>query len=554
MPSVNILIKNGIVMDGQGNPWFHADVAIEGKKISRIGVQSGVAADRIIDAQGMAVAPGFVDIHNHSDVPLLVSGRAESMVRQGVTTMLTCNCGSSPFPLFGEALERAKKEYRSQYDLDVDWSSIEKYEDRLRRQGISINEGLQVGHGNLRGLVMGYENRAATGRELNEMKQLVADHMEAGCFGMSTGMGYSPGMFADSQEIIELCKVVAKYGGIYTTHVRAAYTFPRNLEEALEIGEKAGLPVEMAHIGSSTCQRNNWGRARSVTLNIVEAARARGVDFTADLYPYTVSGGGLSMYVPQWAQEGGTSKMLERLSDPSIRKKIREDEELQRILLTRDWSQLLIYHLSNPENKVYEGKTVSEIAKMRGMEPFDAACDLLIEENGHVGFMGFFGLEEDVRTLMKHEAVMIGSDGSALQPTGVLGRGNAHPRNYGTFARVIETYVGGGVLSLPEAVHKMSGMPAWRLGLNDRGIIRPGAYADIVIFNPSLVKEKYNLTAPRGFPDGIPYVIVNGVVTVDQGTHTGAMSGEILHRPSHSFFQMTDYGTDNKSGKWPVFL
>ena len=530
MQSLDILIKNGLVIDGCGNPWFHADVGIEGKKITRLGNLMNAKSERTIDAKDMIVAPGFVDIHNHSDVPILVSGRAESMVHQGVTTMLTCNCGGSPFPLYGEALEHAKIEYKKQYNLKVDWSTVGEYEEKLRGQGISINVGLQIGHGTLRGAVIGYENKAPASSEMKEMKQLIADHMKAGCFGMSTGLGYPPGMFAETSEVIELCKTVAKYGGIYTTHARPGYTFPQNLEEALEIGEKAGLPVEMAHIGSTTGQKHNWGRARAVTLNMIDAARARGVDFTADIYPYTVSGGGLSMYIPQWAHEGGSSKMLDRLVDPNIRKKIKEDDEVKKLLLSRGWDQVLLHHLSE-KNKIYNGKTLQQVAEIKKADPFDVACDLLIEENGHASFFGLFGLEEDIKTLMKHEAVMIGSDGSALQPTGVLGKGIAHPRNYGTFARIIETYVGGGVLSLPEAVHKMTGMPAWRLRLSDRGLIKPGAFADVTIFNPFLVKENYTLTAPPTFPEGIPYVIVNGSVTIDNGKHTGAMAGEIIHRP-----------------------
>jgi N-acyl-D-aspartate/D-glutamate deacylase len=281
----------------------------------------------------------------------------------------------------------------------------------------------------------------------------------------------------------------------------------------------------MSHIGSSTGGRNNWGRARSVTLNLLDAARARGVDFTADIYPYIASSTGLTSYIPQWGHEGGLPKLLERLAQQEVR------DRLKRELAGRDWSQTLLASLPSQKNKIYEGKTLQQVAQMRSTDPVDTIFDLLIEEEGQISYIGFFGLEEDIGTLMRHEAVMIGSDGSALQPTGVLGEGKNHPRNYGTFARVLQKYVGEGVLSLPQAVHKISGMPAWRLRLADRGVIKPGAYADITIFDPWLVKEKGTWTDPYQFPEGIPYVLVNGVVTVDEGEHTGATAGEVLHKP-----------------------
>ena len=283
----------------------------------------------------------------------------------------------------------------------------------------------------------------------------------------------------------------------------------------------------MAHIGSSTCQRPNWGRARSVTLNLVDAARARGVDFTADIYPYTISGGGLTMYVPEWAQEGGTDRMLERLADPDTRDRMRR--EVDELVRHRSWSQLILYMLSSEKYEGYTGRTVQEIADAKGVDPFDLACDIMIQEGGRVPFMGMFGIEEDIQTLMRHEAVMIGSDGTAMSPGGYPGGGPVHPRNYGTFARVIETYIGGGVLSLPQGVHKMTGMAAWRLGLRDRGIIAPGAYADITIFDPSLVRERFTLTEAPGFPEGILHVLVNGVQTIEDGEHTGAKAGKVLH-------------------------
>lgn len=406
---MDLIIKNGLVLDGLGNPWFHADVGVDGKKIKKIGKISE-KVENIIDAKGMIVAPGFIDIHNHSDVPLLVSGRAESMVHQGVTTMLTCQCGGSPFPLFGESLEHAKREYSNNYGLEIDWSTLSEYKEKLEHQGISINVALQIGHGTVRAAIMGYENKAPNMSELKEMKKLVSDAMEGGCFGMSTGLGYPPGMFAKTDEIIELCKVVAKYDGIYSTHTRGfgPLGFPQKIQEALEIGEKAGLPVQMSHIGSSTWGRENWGKARTLTLNLVDAARAKGIDFTADIYPYIAGSGNLNAVLPTWVHEGGLSKMLDRLARPEIREKIAQE------IKGWDWSQLLMYHLRTRENKIYEGKTVQQVSEMKGLDPINFVCNILIEENGSCPIWDFFGLEDDIRTLMKHEAVMIGSDGSVL--------------------------------------------------------------------------------------------------------------------------------------------
>ena len=519
---MDIIIKNGRIIDGNSNPWFLADIGIKGKKIIKIGKLSNITADRIIDAKGMIVTPGFIDIHNHSDITLLINGKAESMIHQGVTTVLTCNCGSSPFPLFGEAMENAKLQYSSQFNLDIDWTSIDEYKAKLIQQGTSINIGLQVGHGTVRAAVMGYEDRTPTSEEMNEMKHHVIEAMESGCFGISTGLGYPPGFFAKTDEIIELCKIVANYGGIYSTHVRSG--FPSNINEAIEIGEKALLPVQMSHIGSMTCGKYNWGNARSVTLNIINSARARGVDFTADIYPYIAWSSGLTLFIPQWAHKGGLSELLKRLNDPDIRKILKNE------LADNDWSQTILVWLSSELNKKFEGKTVQEVSEIKNMHPVDVLCDLIIEEKGQGFHVFFFGLENDIQTLIAHEAVMIGSDGLALSPIGVLGQGKNHPRSYSAFTRVIEKYVNSEVLSLSKAIHKMSGLPAWRLGIKNRGVIKPGAYADITIFDPLLVKEKSTWMDPYQFPEGIMYVLVNGIVTIDEGRHTGALAGKILNR------------------------
>ena len=522
---MDVLIKGGRVLDGNGNPWFKANVAVEDGKIAAVG-DIGGGAETVLDARGLIVSPGFIDIHNHSDIALIADGWAESMVHQGVTTVITGNCGMSPFPLIGEALKTARASYPKQFGIDVDWSSHRGYEERLTSQGISINNGVYVGHGTVREAVMGHEARLPATSEMDEMRQLIDEAMREGCLGLSTGLGYAPGIYADTDEIVDLCRIVAAHYGIYSTHIRPATTFPHNLEEAIEIGERTGVPVQMAHIGSSTCQLPNWGRARAVTLNIVDAARARGVDFTADIYPYTISGGELTMYVPKWAHEGGKARISQRLADSAERAKMRP--EVEEMTHSRDWTQLILYKLNSETYRAYAGKTVKHIADELKRDPMDTAYDIIIAEDDSVPFMGLFGLEDDIRTLMQHEAVMIGSDGTAER--GGL-TSPVHPRSFGTFPRVLQRYVGEDLLSLPDAVHKMTGMPAWRLGISDRGVIKPGAAADIVVFNPNLIRDNYNMNEPPKFPEGIPYVIVNGVITVDESKHTGARAGRIIHNP-----------------------
>ena len=520
----DVLIENGRVIDGTGNPWFKADVGLKGDAIEAVGSLRGADAKRRIDAQGMVVAPGFIDIHSHSDYYVLVDPRVESKVRQGVTTEVVGNCGSSAAPMNEEVRVYREKYMRARLgeDFQFNWETMGDYLGLIDESGASFNLIAVVGQGTIRQNVMGHENREPTKAELKAMKGLVADAMEDGAWGMSTGLIYTPSTFAKTEEIIELASVLADYGGVYFSHIRGeGETLLEAVDEAVRIGREAGVPVQIAHFKASG--KPYWGRTED-SLRLVGEGREQGVDVTFDQYPYIASSTGLASYMPHWAQEGGHDRLLERLKDPEIRKRIKEDPGS----IYRDWSAVMIASAKNhPE---YEGKRVTEIAELEGKEPPEAVFDLLLAEEAQVSVVSFGISEEDVRRVMRSPYGMVGSDGSAVAPGGILGRGKPHPRFYGTFPRVIGHYVREGVISLQEAVRKMTSAPAQRLGLRDRGLLREGFKADITVFNHERVKDEATFVDPHRFASGIPYVIVGGEVVIDQGEHTGALPGRALRK------------------------
>jgi N-acyl-D-amino-acid deacylase len=520
----DILIENGRIIDGSGNPWFKADVGLKGGTIEAMGRLWGATVKRRIDAEGMVVAPGFIDIHSHSDYNVLVDPRVESKVRQGVTTEVVGNCGSSAAPMNAEVRAYREKYMRARLgeDFEFNWETMGDYLGLVDGAGASFNLVATVGQGTIRQNVMGYENREPTKAELKAMKDLVADAMEDGAWGMSTGLIYTPSTFAKTEEIIELAGVLADYGGVYFSHIRGeGETLLEAVKEAVRIGKEAGVPVQIAHFKASG--KPYWGRTED-SLRLVGEGREQGVDVTFDQYPYTASSTGLAAYMPHWAQEGGHDSLLERLKDPEIRKRIEEDPSG----IYRDWSAIMIASAKNhPE---YEGKRVSEIAEMEGKDEYEAVFDLLLDEEAQVSVISFGMSEEDVRRVMQSPHGMVGSDGSAVSPRGILGRGKPHPRFYGTFPRVIGHYVREGVIPLQEAVRKMTSAPAQKLCLRDRGLLREGFKADITVFDPARVKDEATFVEPHQFASGIPYVIVNGEIVIDGGEHTGALPGRALRK------------------------
>lgn len=538
----NTVIKNGFVIDGSGNPWFRADIGIKDGRIVKVGnIKEGWI--EVIDAQGLFVCPGFIDMHTHSDFTLLVNPKAESKVRQGVTTEVVGNCGGSAAPSIGFETERTQIECE-EYGFKPSWDSFTSYIVALDK--VAINVASLVGHGTIRRGIMGVENREPTPRELEEMKSLVRKSMEAGAFGLSTGLVYPPGRYAKTGEIVELCKTVAEYGGIYTSHIRGEReTLIDAVKEAIEIGEKSGVPVEISH---HPAKIGAWGKSVE-TLRLIDEARFKNIDVTCDLHPYIGGSTGLSALLPPWVQEGGNKKIVERVKDTNLRKKIKQDMIEEKIpgpgpcgLVKRGiWEKIMI---SDYPKEEIVGKNIDQIAQERNLEPFDAYFDLLADSDALGGIVGFYYNEEDIRRVLMHPCSMIGSDGYALAPYGPLGKGRKHPRSYGTFPMSFRKYVRGEtrkdlgydsgekLITFQNLVRKMTSLPAQKLGLRDRGLLTEGMWADVVIFDPERIADKATYLQPYQYPEGIEYVLVNGTVVVKKGEHTGALPGKPL---KHNF-------------------
>lgn len=520
------LIRGGRLIDGTGNTWKYGDVLLQGDTIMQVGVVSEENVDQIINAEGMVVSPGFIDIHTHSDIPLLVDGRANSHIRQGVTTNAIGNCGNSAFPLTDEMVEILGGKYGG---IDTNWRSLTDYLGLLELQGVSVNVVPFVGHGTIRTQVMGYRDAAPTPAELTAMGTVLAKAMEQGAFGLTTGLTYVPGIYAETAEIIELAKVVAHYGGIYASHIRGENdTLIAAVEEAIEIGRQAQLPVQIAHF--KAMGRHMWGKSVE-TLRMVDDARSEGIEVTCDQYPYNASATGLGSYLPGWAHIGGKDEFLKRLADPDLRLRLKTEI----VDSTPDWASFYKgvgwenTYVNQCKRTEWQGLSVSQIAAQEGKDDFDMAFDLLIENEGNVPVVYFTIGDEDIERIMRHPAVMVGSDSSAISAEGPLFKGRPHPRSSGTFVRVLGHYVREKkVLPLEEAIRKMTSAPAQKLGLTDRGLLRPGFKADIVVFNPGTIGDASTYADPFQYATGIEHVFVNGAHTIMCGEHMGAKAGQVL--------------------------
>ena len=497
----DILITGGQIIDGTGNPARSADIGIKNGRIASMGDLSSTSSKTQIDATGLVVAPGFIDLHTHTERRLLDFPDIQNYTRQGVTTVLGGNCGASPLP-------------------------ISDYLKKAEEKRIALNLALLVGHNSVRSEVMGTENRHSTPEELEKMQALVDQAMHDGAFGLSTGLLYVPGTYSDTEEVVGLAEVAARHGGIYATHMRNESTqLLESMDEALHIGREAGLPVHISH--HKAVGKSMWG-ASTDSLAKIESAIAEGLDVTADQYPYTASSTTLLVLFPSWALEGGRDKILERLKDPAQRAQIKATI-VQNILYDRgggDPSSVVV--AAYETDKSLEGKNLSEITELRGKTstPENAADTLmeLIEAGPGSGIYHAMD-EEDVQRIMQHPLVTCASDGSTIQ----FGNANPHPRNYGTYPRVLGQYVREKkVLPLNEAIRKMTSLPARRLGLTDRGIIQEGAWADLVIFNPRTVIDTATWGHPHSYPEGIPYVLVNGVPVIQNSEWTRAFPGKVL--------------------------
>src|SRR5947209_1483678 len=535
-PQYDILIKNGRVVDGTGRAGFMADIAIKGDRIARIGKLGNARARRVIDAKGLVVAPGFIDLLGQSETNLLIDPRAMSKVMMGVTTEITGE-GNSAAPT-NERLIAEEGDYYRRYNINVDWRTLREYFARLEKQGMGLNLGTFVGATQVRSLVIGFDNRPPTTDELIQMRRLVAEAMEDGALGVSTSLQYVPARFAMTNEIVELALVASRYGGIYATHQRSeANALDSSLAEVFEIARRARVPAEIWHL--KTAYRKNWGRMPEV-ISKINAARARGLDITADVYPYTAASTSLTACLPPWALEGGTEKMLARLRDASTREKIKQDilkdtSEWENIYLgSGGASGVLIGSVVNREVESLQGKRVSEIAKEQGKDELDALFDLILADRGQTGAIYFMMSEDDLRAALRAPFVSICTDSGARASDGPLAGSKSHPRGWGTFPRVLSRYVRDEhLLTLEEAVHKMTGMPAARVGLSDRGVLRAGAFADITVFDPRTVRDRATFEEPNQYPEGIEYVLVNGQVEVDKERRTGANAGRPLRGPGY---------------------
>ena len=500
----DLLIRGGRLVDGTGNPWVRADVAVRGDRIVRIGHLPSATAERVIDAAGLVVAPGFVDPHTHAVRGIFDVPTADNYLLQGVTTLTEGNDGASPWP-------------------------IGRHLARVADARISPNWAVFAGQGTIRRLVLGSDDREPTPDELERMLALVTQAMAEGAFGLSTGLFYVPGSFTGTEEVIALSRVAARHGGIYISHMRdEALRLLDSVRETIRIGEEAAVPVQMTH--HKVIGRDMWG-ASVESLALVDAARARGVDITIDQYPYAASQTSITAVVPQWAQAGGRGELIARLRDPETRRRVRE-EIVYRIDHDRgggDPANIVIGLC--PWDRSLEGQSLADILVGRELEATSAnAADLVMElvERGGARAIYHAMDEADVERIMQHPATAIGSDGGVS----VFGESVPHPREYGTFARVLGRYVRErGVLTLEEAVRKMSGATAQRLGLQDRGLLREGFFADVAVFDPERVVDRATFEQPHRYAEGVEYVLVNGVLVVDGGEHTGARPGRVLYGP-----------------------
>ncbi|HLN93477.1 MAG TPA: D-aminoacylase [Thermoanaerobaculia bacterium] len=527
----DVIFAGGRVVDGTGAPWFRADVGISGDRISAVGDLSRASAKRRVDVSNLVVSPGFIDMLGQSEYNVLVDNRAASKITQGITTEITGE-GSAIAPLNARMIADRKDAW-SRYGVTPDWTTLAGYWKAFERARPALNLGTFVGAGGVRDLVVGKDDRAATPSELAAMETAVAQAMEEGAFGLSTSLAYVPDRFASTEEIIALAKVAARYGGTYITHQRdEGDGIDASLDEVFSIAREARIPAQIYHL--KTAGKRNWGRMPAV-LRRIEQARAEGLDISANQYPWVASANALSASLPLWAREGGREKLLARLRDPAARARVRADFPRN----NPDWadqpgSRILITTVLKPELKKYEGKTIAEIARAEEKDPLDVLMDLVIADNANVGRVTFSMSEEDVKAALAHPLVSMGTDSGARAEDGIYSLEKSHPRAWGSTARILGKYVRDEkVLTLEEAVRKMTSLPASRMGLADRGIVRPGMAADVVVFDPATVRERSTYADPLHYSEGIPFVCVNGQLVVDSGKITGARPGRALKGPGY---------------------
>jgi dihydroorotase/N-acyl-D-amino-acid deacylase len=532
----DIVIRNGHIVDGTGSPWYSGDIAIRDGKIAAIAYLPQAEAKRVIDARGMVVAPGFIDMLGQSELTILVNPHLPSKIFQGITTEFTGE-GGSIAPL-NDAIIQSDKRGFAHYQVTPDWRTLRQYFARLEKQGMGINLGSYVGATQVRRMVLGDGDRAPSSAELEQMKSLVREAMRDGAVGLSTSLQYAPAPYASTEELIALAAESAKSGGIYATHMRSeGDAITAALDETIRIGREAKIPVEIWHLKAAG--KPNWGRMPEIVAHI-EKARANGVDISANTYAYPAWFNSFSAFIPPWAHDGGEAKMVERLKDPAMRARIRKDMETPSTTWDNEWHEapgpegILISVVHNPELLPLQGKTVAEIAKMWGKDPIDTIFDLLIQDNGFT-YVAVFGMSEpDVALALMQPWVSVDNDSQGTAPDGLLGKEHPHPRAYGTFPRILRKYVREEKkLRLEDAIRKFTALPAQRMRLADRGVLKSGMWADIVIFDPETVTDRATFENPNQLSEGMRYVLVNGVPVIAEGKATDALPGKVLRGPGY---------------------
>ncbi len=519
----DLLIRNGLVVDGSGADGFEAGVGLRDGRIARVGDLSKATAKRTIDASGLVVAPGFVDIHNHSDFTLLKEPRCESMIRQGVTTMVLGE-GSSAGPV---------------KPGEHEWTTLGGYFRQVEDAGVAANICSYVGQTQVWTYVKGHAHEPATASEMEAMKREVARAMEDGAMGLATSLLMPPSSLVTTEQLVELASVASGYGGLYSSHIRdEGYGVFSSIEEAIDVGKGARIRVDVIHL--KIAEQELWGRMPEI-ISMFDDARRAGLDIRANVYPYNAGQNNLRSIIPPWAHDGGNEAMLERLRDPATRARMKKDilEGIDGwynhlLAVGGDWNRILLVGLTDPVNQPFVGKRMSELIEARGGDPVEVLFDVLLEEGGSVRAVYFHHREDDMLYALKQPYTSVGSDGSAISPDGAYADMHPHPRWYGTFPRVLGRYVREmKELTLPEAIRKMTSMNAAKISILDRGLIREGFRGDVTVFDPDTVIDRATFENPHQYPDGIPYVIVNGVLVLDGGNHTGELPGMVLRGPGY---------------------
>jgi N-acyl-D-amino-acid deacylase len=531
--SFDIVIKGGMVYDGTGGPPRRADVGIKGDRIAAVGNLSRATATSIVAANGLAVAPGFINMLSHSETSLFRDPRSLSEIKQGVTTQIFGELSMGPL---NDQMKQRLHEQQGDVKYDIEWTTLAEYLNYLEKRGVSQNFASFIGAATIRENVIGLEDKPPTPEQLDRMRELVRNEMEAGALGITTALIYPPAFFAKTDELIELCKVAAKYKGKYTVHMRSeGNQLIEGIQETMRIGREAGLPVEIYHL--KALGKDNWPKMDQA-IKLIEDARRQGLKISANMYTYTAGGTGLDASMPPWVFDGGREAAYQRLQDPVTRKKIADAVRTP----TNDWENLylaagspdriLLASFRTEKLKIYTGKTLAEVARLRGKDPVETVMDLVLEDRSRIGTIYFLMSEANIKKQIRLPWVSFGSDAASIAPEGVFLKSSAHPRAYGNFARLLGKYVREeNVISLAEAVRRLSGLPATNLGLDHRGFLKPGMFADLVVFDPNRIADRATFDNPHQLAVGVQDVFINGIQVLKNGEHTGAKPGRALWGP-----------------------